>query len=125
MSWNHRAFWPILASIVLPGAMCQAVACHEGPLPGKLVTPGVKAGCILLRAITEDGTVDEVCATAEDLAPLIGEILAEHDKNRAAAEKASPLVAFTIAPPKRPAPKRRCSQWVTLSALHDGGDGGR
>lgn len=98
--------------------------------PRQVVPPAVRAGCILLRAFTDDGRLDEVCATAEDLAPLFGELLAEHEKNSSPEQKnASPLLAFTLAPPKKPAPRRRCAQWVTLSASDggapEGGDGGR
>lgn len=103
--------------------------------PAHVVTPAVRATCILIRAFTSDGVLDEVCATAEDLAPLIGEILAVHAANesKAAAEsthlpaKPEPLLAFTIPPMKRPQPKRRCVQWVSLvdAGTEGGADGGR
>lgn len=106
-------------------AFVVSVACAPPRDPANLITPTVRAGCILLRAFTSDGRVSEVCATAEDLAPLIGEILAAHEANASSAEPATPLLAFTIAPPKRPAPRRRCVTWITLQPPDDGGiDGG-
>lgn len=106
----------LFASVML-FAFASGLACGHARPPdaSKIVPPVTKAGCILLRAFV-GGKVDEVCATAEDLAPLIGEILAEHEKNVQAGDEppAAPMVAFTIAEPKKPKPKRRCAQWIDL-----------
>jgi hypothetical protein len=117
--WFTFALGTLLGALLF--STIQACSPGHGPEPAKLVTPAVKAGCLLIRAISQDGRLDEVCATAEDLAPLLGELLSEHERNvkETPTTVTEPLVAFTISPPKRPQPKRRCAQWIQL-----GGDGG-
>lgn len=80
----------------------------------------VRGGCFLLRAITDSGTVHEVCAGAEDLAPLLApfvdELLAEHRDARETrgAHVAFSLPAAAVRKPRAP-PKRRCAQWIDLT----------
>lgn len=95
------------------------------------IEPGVRVGCILLRALSTSGAVDEVCATADELAPYVSDILAK----REAAElgdvaEASSFVAFSMPTPARRIPRRRCVSWVPVPKrvsyeTEDGGDGGR
>lgn len=77
-----------------------------------------RATCVLLRAVTNSGTLDEVCATADELAPFLPEII-EARHGRPSLESPAPVVAFSMPAPKRPAPKRRCSSWIVLDAGAD------
>jgi hypothetical protein len=125
MKLRAFALAAVLASSVLAvDASCSPAFEKDA---GALVVPAVRAGCVLLRMLTDDGGVDEVCATAEDLAPFVGEIALAHASNAdAGAPEAAPLLAFTVAPSKRKAPRRRCVQWALVSdAGVNGGDGGR
>ncbi len=93
-----------------------------------IVPAAVQAGCILFRAVMQDGRVDEVCATVEDLAPIFGELLAAHNANAdAGAPEAKPLLAFTIpaSTVKKAAPRRRCAQWVSTADAGAEVDSGR
>ncbi len=104
----------------------------DGCTPGQraAIEPGVREGCILLRAVSPSGTIDEVCATADELAPYVSDLLAK----REAAElgdvaEASNFVAFSMPTPARRIPRRRCVSWVPVpqrvSYETDGGDSGR
>ncbi len=94
------------------------------PAQREAVAPGVRASCVVLRALAQDGTVDEVCATAEELAPIVVELLSERAESPAAVS--APLVAFSLPPSPRRVPRRRCVSWVAVGALapEGGTDGG-
>jgi hypothetical protein len=90
----------------------------------EVAPPATRALCVLLRAFTSSGTVDEVCATAEDLAPFVSEILAQHaarEGREGAAVPPGVALAFSMPAPARPVPRRRCVSWVTLSTSKDAG----
>lgn len=81
----------------------------------------VDASCVLLRALTDDGTTKEICATADELAPFLSELLSAHK-----AEEDKPvtfMVAAALPAPKRKPPRRRCVEWRYLGT-EDGGKGG-
>lgn len=101
-----------------------AVACTPAQREAarELAPAAIRAGCVLLRALADDDTPREVCATAEDLLPLLEEILSEREERarvRAALlgrepVEAAPRVAFAFPelPPKVRAPRRRCIAWA-------------
>jgi hypothetical protein len=85
----------------------------------RYVEPATRMTCILLRAFTTDGTVDEICATAEELAPFVPELIATR------AERGGPVpsrafVAYSFEAPINPVPRRRCVAWQVLPEV-DGG----
>lgn len=90
----------------------------------EVAPPATRALCVLLRAFTSSGSVEEVCATAEDLAPFISEILAAHaakEGREGAVMPSGVALAFSMPAPPRPVPRRRCVSWVTLSTSNDAG----
>lgn len=114
----------LLSGVVLTLA-CMLVAASCTPKDREalapIVTPAIKAGCVFLRALFKDGTTNDICVTAEDLAPLVSEILAEREERAPEAPPPGPVVAFAIkegAIP-RPAPKRRCAVWVPVESSKD------
>lgn len=100
------------------------VACAPGELvePAHVVTPATKAACILIRAFVNEGTLREVCATAEDLAPLVEEIIAEREAAPAPSSAATTSVAFALSAPPRRVPRRRCVQWQHVGGNDSGPD---
>lgn len=103
--------WMVLLAL---GVSCAPRAPGE-PSPVEAVTPAVRATCILLRAFVADGTLHEVCATADELAPLVEEIIAEREQ-RAVPPPAAVRVAFAVPAPQRAIPRRRCVQWQHVGA---------
>jgi hypothetical protein len=96
--------------------------------PEHIITPATRVTCILLRAFVDTGKLEEVCATAEELAPLVEEIIAEREATPPQDQKASAaLVAFSLPAPARRVPRRRCASWTYLGGSDSGpGDeGGR
>lgn len=89
------------------------------------IAPAIKAGCVLLRALFKDGTASDLCVTAEDLAPLVSEIIAEREERGPETVPAGPVVAFAIKEEAKPrlAPKRRCAAWVNVPSSKDAGRG--
>lgn len=110
------------------GFSAGAVACtprdREAVTP--LVKPATSITCILLRALTTSGTVDEVCATADELAPYVTDILARRELGDAGEDvaEASSFVAMAMPAPRRRVPRRRCVSWVSIASLGDAGRAG-
>ena len=110
-------------AIVL-GAFLAVVACT--PAQRAELAPAVpaftRAVCVLIHGFTRSSGTDTVCATAEDLAPFVAELLAAR-----AAEPASSSVRVAFAIAELPAPKtarapprRRCALWVPVASLVNG-----
>lgn len=114
-----RRFAPLLLLLVGVGfgAACSP---RDRESVAPFVGPVVRATCILLRAFMKDGTTSEVCATAEDLAPLVSEIISEREE-RGEPPPTGPIVAFAMPPPKKLQAKRRCAAWVPVESSKDGG----
>lgn len=115
-----------LSMLVVGFVLGLLVACSpaQRETVREIAPPATRALCVLLRAFTSSGTVDEVCATAEDLAPFVSEILAEHAAREGRGGAVMPpgvALAFSMPPPPRPVPRRRCVQWVDLSGSIDAG----
>ena len=73
-----------------------------------------RGSCAIISAFTDDGTVQRVCATADDLAPLIDELTATSSEPLTSAE-----VEFRPAPktPRKRKPARRhCAAWIYVDA---------
>ena len=88
----------------------------------EVAPPAQRALCILLRAVTTSGTLDEVCATLDELAPLVPEILARRESGETPPSAAQALrVAAAFEAPPRPVARRRCVQWVPIASLTDAG----
>lgn len=89
-----------------------------------LVAPGERASCVLLRALTISGTVDTVCATADDLAPYVADLMAAKAEDP---PSAAPVVAFSVPVPARAVSRRRCAWWLPVGPRDAGPplEGGR
>lgn len=113
-AWRALVFVVVVLSALVAGGEACTPAQREAA-----IAPAVRASCIVLRAIAQDGGVDEVCATAEDLAPFVVELLHSMSKARAEASPPSspPVVAFAMASPSRRVPRRRCAQWVPVARV--------
>jgi len=85
------------------------------------VAPIVRATCVLVRALSTDGNRLEACATAEELAPFIEELLSARERSPARAESSGPILAFALTAPRRAVARRKCERWVTVSHDADGG----
>lgn len=125
---TRRTFVHLALAFVCGGAVAQ-IACSpaQRETVREVTPPATRALCVLLRAFSSSGTVDEVCATAEELAPFVPEILAaraERKDGRPVASTIAASVAFVMPEPPRPVPRRRCVAWVDLSdaGARDGGD---
>jgi len=75
------------------------------------IEPIVDVSCVLLR-LTRGAHVDEICATAEELAPLVPDLLATREAlHEDAGPISGPTIAFSMADPcertKRPPRVRR------------------
>jgi hypothetical protein len=89
----------------------------------RAVEPAARMTCILLRALTTSGAVDEICATAEELAPFVPELIARRAEEQGPTP-ARAFMAFSLEASPVAVPRRRCVAWRTFEA--DGGaDGGR
>ncbi len=111
----------------LVGAALAVVACtpREREAVQPYVGPATSIGCILLRAFTTSGTVDEVCATAEELAPFVQSILEARNLPSHEPLTAQELrVAFSVPPPARPVARRRCVAWEQIEPVRVYKDGG-
>lgn len=96
----------------------------------KAAAPSIeKAACVVLVAL--EPSARSFCATADDLAPYVDDLVSQLEAARAVdpapplpvASSSQPLLAMSLAPPRRvrqPA-KRHCAQWV---AVQEGGAGG-
>jgi hypothetical protein len=72
--------------------------------------------CVVLRAASTDGTVSDICATADELAPLVPQLLAQRAEGSAPPPAAPLLAAFKMPAPSKRTPKRRCVAWMPLPA---------
>lgn len=116
--------WALLSTNVLAVLFLVDLACT--PSQRALVPVAEKGACVLLRAFTESEAVDEVCATADDLAPFVPEILGAHASETRTTS--APLVALKMPPPTKRvrAPARRhCAVWVAADAGADADAGPR
>lgn len=107
-----RAHFVVLALVVA----CVVTSCASlgGGVPP---APRTTVTCVVLRAFAPSGRLDEVCATLEDLAPFVAEILAAHaDAGAPAPAPEAPRLAVSLASPPIVA-RRRCASWVEV----DGG----
>lgn len=118
---------PFLAGLFLAVPIAGAAASctpAQRETVREVAPPLVRATCVFLRAFTSDGRVDEVCATAEDLAPFISEIEALHRSRGVVEPQPSTVLAFSLPAPSRPVPRRRCVAWAPIAPLPDGGTEG-
>lgn len=121
--------WQAFSALIL-AAFLFVVSCTPAQRADvRDALPAVEAGCVLLHAIAHDGRADDICATAEDLAPFVRAMLEARAENPDAG--ASARVAFVVAElprAKRPPPRRRCVSWMPLpsrqSGIADAGDAG-
>jgi len=115
------------ARFVFVGGVAFAVVAACSPSERRAAVPAfTKAACVLLHAALSDGTTDTICATAEDLAPLVGTMIAAREEPEPARASLGFAVLEPVAELPAPAkrvPRRRCVSWVPVSsrALADGG----
>lgn len=75
-----------------------------------------RAACALIRATSTDGKALDLCVTADELAPLVPELLRARAENPPA-DAGAPLVAFQLSSKRsRAPPLRHCSQWTFVDA---------
>lgn len=95
------------------GAVAALLVLEEGCTPGQrdvvnaVVPPLQRATCVFVRALTTDGRALEACATADELAPFLSELLEARASEPPDPPEARPIVAFSISPPKRKVARRR------------------
>jgi len=109
-----------------PIVTATAIGCSPGL--ARRAPEAIRQGCVLIRALTDDGTIHDVCAEAEDLAPLFAPLvdllIAEHKEARErGAQVAFALPVSTVKPTRAP-PKRKCVKWLSLvdAGADAGGD---
>jgi hypothetical protein len=81
------------------------------PAQRHAVPAAERAICVVLRA-SGDPDAEAVCATADELAPFVAELLAAREGGAVAA----PIVAFSLPAPRRAPARRRCVSWLVLDA---------
>lgn len=113
----------VAVALLAFGMFVAGLACGPIPIePSHVVTPAANIACVLLRAFGADGTLQEVCATAEELAPLVEEVISQRELVPPSDQKASAAtVAFSFPAPPRRVPRRRCVQWQHVGAEDSGG----
>lgn len=139
----HRMLYPspraFALGLLLAVASCLASAFACTPSQQRAVVDAAPSAerviCVVLRAASTDGTVSDICATADELAPLVPQLLAQRAEG--VDPPAAPLLAaFSMPAPSRRTPKRRCVSWMALPAgvpvapdasleVDGGRDGGR
>jgi hypothetical protein len=109
------------SAVAVLAAICACTPAERQEII-KDVPAAERATCVVLRAITHDGVVEEICATADELAPLVPDLVSD----RGASDAAPPVgfVAMKLSAPTKRVPKRHCAVWVSVDAGKDGGDGG-
>lgn len=123
MNVLRRVVFFVALMFAVPVSLGVATTACEHIEPQHIVTPAVRASCILIRAFVSSGSMQEVCATADELAPLVEQIIADREETSPQEQRASAAsVAFSLpAPPKR-VPRRRCVQWHVLGDDSGTGD---
>jgi hypothetical protein len=130
---------PLLVLLVSVIGLALSVVGDVGCTPkqadtiAKIAAPAVRASCVVLRAVLDDGTVNELCATAADLVPLLEEMLRARSAGETpVAATSTPLIAVALDPPPiastyHHAPRRRCVSWQAIGppGVDAGGDSGR
>ncbi len=113
--------WSCSAGFFLGVLVCLPALAGSSYTPQEradAVAPATRDACVLLRALGVDGRLSEVCATAEELAPFVAELVSSREASPASSS--APLVAFALPVPPRRVPRRRCAVWVAV-----GGDAGK
>jgi len=98
----------VLAFVAAVAFVLLLAACAGGA--PTVVAPIERATCVLLRAEYDDATVDEICATADELAPLVPLLVAERRARRVDAG------ALTERPASLDPPTRRVTRPRTRDA---------
>lgn len=107
------------------GAIFVVDACIPKEDVAKTIPAAERATCALLRVLTPEGAIQEICATADDLAPFISDLLAARDEASKKGEVVEPLriaAAVTLPPPKKRVPQRHCVKWEQVAK--GAGEGG-
>jgi hypothetical protein len=109
-----------LAAALVVVLLAVAFACS--PAQRAAIPAEERAACVLLRAALPDTAT--VCATADELAPFVAELLAA----QAAAPASTGALAFSLPPPRgsRAPARRHCAAWTAVDGGAEAGpDGGR
>ncbi len=85
-----------------------------------IVAPALKrAACVVLHAAAHDGTIDTICATADELAPIVRTLLearaTEPDAGTSTlglAVALRPIAELAVSP--RRVARRHCALWVPV-----------
>lgn len=80
-----------------------------------------EAACVVLRALGASSDVLEICATVDELAPYVPDIISERKRRHEAPQTFG--LAVKLSPARSLRPSRRCVGWVELAWSKD--DGGR
>ncbi len=115
---------PFVASFAVVVACTPAQRASVEAAVEKRAVPALKAACVLVRAFSSEGEPREVCATIDELAPLVGEILAGREMQTTAEQSSALETAIVLPPPKRHHPLRRCQKWVPIVRSDGGTDAG-
>lgn len=117
-----RSTWLVVPVVALASFVCGSFACspHQVRTLERALPPAIEASCVLVRAFLNDGTAEEICATAEDLAPFVPELLSAREQPAQKEASARVVVAAALPAPARKLPRRRCVEWKIVN-LADGG----
>ncbi|MDB4884466.1 MAG: hypothetical protein JWL95_3232 [Gemmatimonadetes bacterium] len=134
-----------VSMLVLVGAVLFGVDCTPAqradvaPLVEPLLAPLAKEACVFIT----NGAADQVCASADDLAPYVVDLLQSQARAappssaraRSVGASAAEPASSSSSPPRRmaiamPAPsraveRRRCTVWEHLPDRSDAGDAAR
>jgi hypothetical protein len=136
--------WRVLLAFV--AGLAIAGACT--PAQMQAAAPALtRVACVLLHALANDGTTDTICASAEELAPLVPQLLADRAElgaegppeadaapvslpapaptpvlvSRAPAVRETAVIVAELPAPRRRVVRRRCVAWTPVAFSGDAG----
>lgn len=71
-----RALAIVYVALVACALVLEASSCASLRRAAPLVEPAIAETCMVVDAVTTDGTAHQVCASAEDIAPVVAALLA-------------------------------------------------
>ncbi len=116
-----RMAFVFVALFALVSVVAAACSPADRQAVAPFVAPSEAGACALIKALAPSGTVDSVCATANDLAPYVADILARHASAPAKLSGPAPQPAIVLPMPTRVVERRRCTVWEHLPDPPDGG----
>lgn len=120
---------PFRLALVLLGTFGVVASCTPAELGAleRAAPAGQRGACLVLRAVSDAGAVRDVCATADELVPLVVPLLVDALAEHTAREENAPTLAGVTVSVDNRAPRRaerrRCVAWRMLDGGDDSGSG--